>query len=152
MIRADLITERGSRTSSMRNGSNTWGWASTTSIAVRTSSAPHTQKYCPLLSSCVAASCVIVSLGNELASSNPRRHQINQRKDEHPHQVDEVPVQSGHFHIVRVVVFRLQKQNDGAHEQADQQRVNAVVEEIIRRNQKISRHVNHSQNRQEPLS
>src|ERR1700722_6124565 len=167
MISADLITERSSRTSSMRTGWNTWREASTTSIAVSTSSAPHTQKYCPLLSSCVAASCVIFSLSGkppdisvkplsthsrQTTPSNPGRHQVNQREDKHPHQVDEVPVKSRYFDIMRVVVFRLQKQNHGRHDQADQQRVDAVVEDIIRRNQKVSRHIDHSQNRQETLA
>src|ERR1017187_2416600 len=33
--------------------------------------------------------------------TNPRGHQIDQREDEHPHQVDEVPVEAADFHVLR---------------------------------------------------
>src|SRR5437588_3993049 len=61
MIRADLITDNSSRASSMRRGEKTCLYPRTTSIAVRTSRAPHTQKYCPLVSSCFATSCIFGS-------------------------------------------------------------------------------------------
>src|ERR1700676_1556988 len=60
MISADLINDKISSTSSIRTEANTCLYPSTTSIAVSTSNAPHTQKYWPLLSSCVAA-CVATS-------------------------------------------------------------------------------------------
>jgi hypothetical protein len=44
---------------------------------------------------------------------NLRRHQINQWKNEHPNQIHKVPIQPGDFHIMRVIIFRLQKDNHG---------------------------------------
>ena len=64
-----LDDRQNSSTSSMRTGSNICLYPSTTSIAVRTSSAPHTQKYCPLLSSCVATSCIVFSSSCHLSAS-----------------------------------------------------------------------------------
>src|SRR5215472_7665226 len=131
MINADLITER----------------MISTSIAVRTSSAPQTQKYCPFVSSCFATSCMIENPRSKSSASHNssdklhrstaafsrrasqprtgafspflchlRRHQVHQREDEHPHQVDKVPVQSRHLNVMRVVIFRLQKENHRRHD------------------------------------
>src|SRR6476661_8531104 len=130
MIRADLITES----------------SSTTSMAVRTSRAPQTQKYCPLASSCVATSCISslsVFLGDPddsgvCSSVNPGRHQINQRENKHPDQIHKVPVQARDFHIMRVVVLWLEKENDRSDDQPKEQRVNAVMEDIVRRDQEVS--------------
>src|SRR5450631_3914228 len=155
MISADLIIDRTKSTSSIRTGENTCLYPSTTSIAVSTSSAPQTQKYCPLLSSCVAASCIEFILAFDRAysrscsnssrfwvaqrfqrcdqASSPTRalapavpaflrhlgrQQIHQRENKHPHQIDEVPVQPRHFHILRVIILRLQKQDDRRHNQS----------------------------------
>src|SRR6266852_40255 len=38
---------------------------------------------------------------------NLGRHQINQRKDEHPHQIDEVPVEPGNFDVSGIIDFGL---------------------------------------------
>src|SRR5580692_12552995 len=63
MISADLMIDKINSTSSMRTGSKICLYPSTTSIAVSTSSAPQTQKYCALLScpeySSLAASCIV---------------------------------------------------------------------------------------------
>src|SRR5271163_2981954 len=133
MISADLITDSTSSTSSMRTGSKICRYPSQTSTAVRTSNAPHTQKYWPLPSSCFATSCIVFSPQLDLG-----RHQVDQGEDEHPDQVDEVPIQSRHLHILRVVILRLQEQNNGRHNQTHQQRVNQVMKNIVRWNQKIS--------------
>src|SRR5271169_6525366 len=103
MISADLMIDRISSTSSMRSGAKTCLYPSTTSIAVSTNNAPHTQKYCPLLSSCAATSCIVCSLscsfrwlvagGERNSLRDLRRHQIHQRENEHPHQVHEMPVE-----------------------------------------------------------
>src|ERR1700730_7067826 len=134
MMSADLITERISSTSSIRNASKICLYPSQTSTAVRTSSAPHTQKYWALLSSCVVASCMFrvlaplqrfvfrdsyqgMPLGipqmqhcqsrlQPLGLRDLRGHQIDQREDEHPHQVDKVPIESRCFDIMGIVVFR----------------------------------------------
>src|SRR5580693_3333494 len=154
MISADLMIDRISSTSSMRTGSKICLYPSTTSIAVSTSSAPHTQKYCALLScpeySSVAVSCIEFVLTQSKGRSSPydlRRQQIHQRENEHPHQIDEVPVQPGHFHILRIVIFRFQKQDDRSHDQPDQQNVNAVMKHVVRRNQQISHQPKHADNR-----
>src|SRR5689334_15831970 len=118
IISADLMIDSSSRTSSIRTGENTCLYPSTTSIAVSTSRAPQTQKYCPLASSCFATSCIressvclCVPCG-EFVLGNLSRHQIHQREDKHPHQINKVPVQPANLHIVRVVILRLEKPND----------------------------------------
>src|SRR5579872_2353898 len=98
MISADLMIDRIRSTSIIRTGSKICLYPSTTSIPVRTSSAPHTQKYCPLLSSCAVVSCICFPLCFSVTPvvkglGDLRRHQIHQREDEHPHQIHEVPVQ-----------------------------------------------------------
>src|SRR5437660_11188284 len=106
MISADLITDNSSSTSSIRTGENICLYPKTTSMAVSTSSAAQTQKYCPLVS-CVAVSCIVrilcVLCGEPFVAvlRNFRRHQIHQRENEHPHQIDKVPVQPADFNVVR---------------------------------------------------
>src|SRR5256885_16413227 len=120
-------------------------------MAVSASNAPHTQKYCPLLSSCAAVACIIqaLSIGS---LRNLRRHQVHQWEDEHPHQVNEVPIQPRNFDILRVIVLRLQKQNDYRYQERETQHVNSVVKNIVRGNQKISCDPKHSQDRQKPFA
>src|SRR5579864_5576552 len=129
-------------------------------MAVRTSKAPQTQKYCPLASSCVATSCISSPLrflcdpddAGYRSSANPGRHQINQREDKHPDQIHKVPVQARDFHIMRVVVYRLEKENDRSHDHPNQQRVNAVTENIVRRDQEVPCKPNRAQDWQEQLA
>src|ERR1700733_11027687 len=82
---------------------------------------------------------------------NLRRHQIHQRENKHPHQIHKMPIQTRHFHIMRVIIFRLQKNNDARNNQPNQQLMHAVMKNIVRRNQKVSRQPQHSQNRQKPF-
>src|ERR1700730_8894121 len=144
MMSADLMIDRTSSTSSMCTGSKICLYPSTTSTAVSTSNAPQTQKYCPLLSSCaacVATSCMsevllfVLDVLGKLSLGDLRRHQIHQREDEHPHQIDEVPVKPSNFHIMRIVVFGFQKQNHCRDDQSNQQRLDAIMKYIVRRNQ-----------------
>src|SRR5579864_5963660 len=159
MISADLITDNSSNTSSIRTGENTCLYPNTTSMAVSTSSAAQTQKYCPLVS-CVAVSCISGSLnqarigcpillsrflrkrvgiltsqtcpGPRLADL--RRHQIHQWEDEHPHQINKVPIQPANFNVVRVVVLRFEKHDHRSHEQSDTQCMHRIVKYIAGRN------------------
>ena len=64
------------------------------------------------------------------------RHQVHQWEDEHPHQVNEVPVQSRYLDIVRVIILGLQEENRGRDNCGDQENMNSNVEYIAgRRNQ-----------------
>src|SRR5215469_7324187 len=166
MMSADLMTDSNSSASSMRTAEKTCLYPSTTSMAVKISNAPQTHKYCVLLPSCVVATLCISSLSLRILSSrngsslaegsaclrNLRRHQIDQREDEHPHQIDEVPIQSRDFHVMRVVILRLQEQHDRSYDQPDQQGVNQVVKNVVGRNEQKSRQPNRSQNRQKQLA
>src|SRR5947199_4411525 len=49
--------------------------------------------------SCVRTSASAWALIDRLLS-NFGGHQVNQRENEHPDQIDKVPVQTGHFHIL----------------------------------------------------
>src|SRR6476660_5221992 len=64
------MTDNNSKASSMRTGENTCLYPNTTSMAVSTSSAAQTQKYCALLSSCFATSCIVDAL-DPLCTSVP---------------------------------------------------------------------------------
>src|ERR1022692_4059500 len=152
MISADLMIERIIRASSICSGSKTRLYASTTSTAVRSSSAPQTQKYCPLPSSCVAAAvCIMLSpkllvlLARSFGAGCPSvalrfllvhacGHQIDQRENKHPDQVHEVPIQSRDFHVVRIVIFGFQNQDHGRHDEPRQQCVDSVVKHTVRWN------------------
>src|SRR5579863_4432931 len=80
-------------------------YARTTSRPVMASSHPQTKKNVRLLAStCSAASCMSsVNLRSILARGalcHLVRHQVDERENEHPDQVDKVPVESAHFDVV----------------------------------------------------
>src|SRR5580692_12549534 len=58
-------------------------------------------------------------------------HQINQRKNEHPNQVDEMPVETGDLDVRGVVDLGLKPQDDGTDDRGKQQHMGAVVEGAV---------------------
>src|SRR5207248_3267604 len=99
MIRAALTTERPIRITSMMTGV-TCSYARNTSMPVKISSRIQTVVKL-LIVPCSASSTCVASWA--LMRVSPLRHldghQIHQREHEHPHQVDKVPVQPGHFDV-----------------------------------------------------
>src|SRR5882724_3100006 len=100
-------------------------------MAVRTRSAAQTAKNWvrPWWRCCsatrAAMACWKASMVRLL--ENLGRHQIDQRENKHPNEIDEMPVQAGDFDIGGVIDLWFQPQNDRAYDSGNQQDVSAVM-------------------------
>src|SRR5246127_1037520 len=159
---ADLMTDKISSTSSICTADIIrLLYPSQTSMAVRARSPPQTQKYCPLLSSCFATSCMSRSSVYSCALCgeaflavvrNLRRHQIHQREDKHPHQINKVPIQPANFNVVRIVVLGLKKHDHGSDEESETKCVHRVVKYVAGWNHERAGNPDRRQCRQKPLA
>src|ERR1044071_9207152 len=109
---AALIMERPIRIVSIRRKSR-WTYPRKTSRPVRSSSQNQTEMKSLLLPakcSCSASACVAIRF-DSLAITNPGssfeiyREQIDHRENEHPDQINEVPVETADLHVFVLDLF-----------------------------------------------